>query len=192
GVGGPRGGQLASGIASRIGRAFRLRRKDLRTLVGCGAAGGIAGAFGAPLAGAFYGFELVIGNYSVTSLAPVGVSSLLGYLVAGKLTSTRLGIIAPQAATGTNQDLVFAALLGLAMALFGIVLMRGVYLIESALERIKLPAVVRPALGGVMVGLFATVTPQVMSSGHGALRLSGMLDLPLKAVATILALKALA
>ena len=58
--------QLASAIASRIGRAFRLRRADLRILVGCGAAGGIAGAFGAPLAGAFYGFELVIGNYSVT------------------------------------------------------------------------------------------------------------------------------
>ena len=56
--------QLGSGIASRIGMAFRLRRADLRILVGCGAAGGIAGAFGAPLAGAFYGFELIIGGYS--------------------------------------------------------------------------------------------------------------------------------
>ena len=55
--------QLASGIASFIGQRFRLRRGDLRVLVGCGAAGGIAGAFGAPLAGAFYAFELVIGSY---------------------------------------------------------------------------------------------------------------------------------
>ena len=47
--------QLASGIASRLGMSFRLRRGDLRVLVGCGAAAGIAGAFGAPLAGAFYG-----------------------------------------------------------------------------------------------------------------------------------------
>ena len=54
--------QFASGIASRIGVAFRLRRSDLRILVGCGAAAGIAGAFGAPLAGAFYGFELIIGS----------------------------------------------------------------------------------------------------------------------------------
>ena len=59
--------QIASGIASRIGHAFRLRRGDLRILVGCGAAAGIAGAFGAPLAGAFYGFELIIGSYSPTS-----------------------------------------------------------------------------------------------------------------------------
>jgi CIC family chloride channel protein len=184
--------QLASGIASRVGRAFRLRRADLRMLVGCGAAGGIAGAFGAPLAGAFYGFELVIGNYSVTSLAPVGMSSLIGYLVAGSLASVRLGIVAPQAAVVTNQDLFFAVLLGLVMALFGIALMRGVYLFEALLSRLRLAVPLKLAVGGVIVGLFATVTPQVMSSGHGALRLSGVLDLPLQAIATILVLKALA
>jgi len=68
--------QFASGIASRIGMAFRLRRADLRVLVGCGAAGGIAGAFGAPLAGAFYAFELIIGGYSPNTLAPVAVAAL--------------------------------------------------------------------------------------------------------------------
>ena len=76
--------QLASGIASQIGQAFRLRRTDMRVLVGCGAAAAIAGAFGAPLGGAFYGFELIIGSYSIASLAPVGMAALLGYLtVAG-------------------------------------------------------------------------------------------------------------
>jgi CIC family chloride channel protein len=184
--------QLSSGIASRIGRAFRLRRADLRMLVGCGAAGGIAGAFGAPLAGAFYGFELVIGNYSVVNLAPVGIAALLGYYVAGSLAPVKLGIVAPQITTVTNQDLLFAALVGLAMALFGIVVMVGVNLFESILERIRLPAVLRTSLGGAIVGGFATVTPQVMSSGHGALHLTGMLDLPLQAIATILGLKALA
>ena len=74
--------QLASGIASAIGRSFRLRRSDMRILVGCGAAAAIAGAFGAPLGGAFYGFELVIGSYSIASLAPVGMASLVGYLTA--------------------------------------------------------------------------------------------------------------
>ena len=81
--------QFAGGIASRIGMAFRLRRADLRILVGCGAAGGIAGAFGAPLAGAFYGFELIIGGYSPNSLAPVAVAALLGYLVAHALAPAR-------------------------------------------------------------------------------------------------------
>ena len=74
--------QLASGIAARLGMSFRLRRGDLRVLVGCGAAAGIAGAFGAPLAGAFYAFELIIGSYSPSGLAPVGIAALVGYLVA--------------------------------------------------------------------------------------------------------------
>jgi chloride channel protein, CIC family len=184
--------QLASGFASRIGRAFRLRRADLRILVGCGAAGGIAGAFAAPLAGAFYGFELVIGNYSVVSLAPVGIASLIGYLVAGRLAPAHLGVVAPQTAVIANVDLVVAALLGLAAALFGIALMYGVALCEKLLSRLAPNGAIRAGLGGLCVGIMALVTPQVMSSGHGALHLSGILDLSLRSVTTILVLKAVA
>src|SRR5271154_5910389 len=101
--------QLASGLASRIGRAFRLRRGDLRILVGCGAAAGIAGAFGAPLAGAFYGFELIIGSYSSVSLAPVGISALVGFLVARSLSPAELGVVPPEPTTITGHDLVLAA-----------------------------------------------------------------------------------
>jgi chloride channel protein, CIC family len=184
--------QLASGIASRLGRAFRLRRGDLRILVGCGAAGGIAGAFSAPLAGAFYAFELVIGNYSITSLAPVAIAALVGYLVSGQLAPAHLGIVAPQTGTVTNLDLVVAASLGLAAAMFGIVMMYGVSMSETLFLRLTRWPAVRAGLGGLAVGLMALVTPQVMSSGHGALHLSGILDLSLRAVMLILALKALA
>lgn len=101
--------QLASGIASRIGMAFRLRRADLRILVGCGAAGGIAGAFGAPLAGAFYGFELIIGGYAPGSLAPVAVAALIGYLVAQSLGPVDLGLVPPDRMVVAAHDLVIAA-----------------------------------------------------------------------------------
>ena len=69
--------QIGSALASRLGRSFRVRRNDLRLLVGCGAAGAIAAAFNAPLTGAFYAFELVIGTYSLATLAPVVVSALI-------------------------------------------------------------------------------------------------------------------
>ena len=74
--------QLASGLAASLGRGFHLRRADQRIMVGCGAAAAIAGAFGAPLAGAFYAFELVIGGYTPASLTPVGVAAVVGYFVA--------------------------------------------------------------------------------------------------------------
>jgi chloride channel protein, CIC family len=184
--------QLAAGVASRIGRAFRLRRADLRILVGCGSAGGIAGAFGAPLAGAFYAFELVIGNYSVRSLAPVGISAVIGYLVAGGLAPAEPAVIAPEPASVANQDLAIAAVLGLLAAMFGILIMRGVALGESLFVRLKTHPIARCAIGGFAVGLMAIVSPQIMSSGHGALHLAGMLDVSVGAVATMFVLKSLA
>mgnify|MGYP003331561687 CR=1 FL=1 len=69
--------QIGASLASRWGHAFRLRRNDLRVLVGCGAAAAIAGAFNAPLTGAFYAFELVIGTYSLGTFAPVAVASIV-------------------------------------------------------------------------------------------------------------------
>ena len=73
--------QIGSAVASRLGRSFRLRRNDLRVLVGCGAAGAIGAAFNAPLTGAFYAFELIIGTYTLGTLAPVVVASILAIAV---------------------------------------------------------------------------------------------------------------
>jgi chloride channel protein, CIC family len=181
--------QFAGGVASRLGMAFRLRRADLRILVGCGAAGGIAGAFGAPLAGAFYGFELIIGGYSPTSLAPVAVSALIGYLVAHALAATEVGIVAPTQMVVAPHDLVISAAIGVFSAAVGILTMRGVSLCEALFARLKLRPTLRTGIGGLLVGLMAMVAPQVMSSGHGALQFSGMLELSLWTVALLFVLK---
>jgi len=184
--------QLASGIASKIGQAFRLRRGDMRILVGCGAGAAIAGAFGAPLGGAFYGFELIIGSYSIASLAPVGMASLVGYLTAQALTPTRLGIETGTISSLAVHDVVIAAGLGLLAAMYGILLMRGVAACERLFTRLKVKPALRPVLGGAAVGLLAIVSPQVMSSGHGALHLTGLFKLPLATLALIFVLKSLA
>ena len=184
--------QLGSGIASSIGHAFRLRRRDLRTLVGCGSAGAIAGAFGAPIAGAFYAFELIIGSYSPTSLAPVGLAALVGYLVANLLEPTSLGIGTLYVSEVTARDLAIASAVGLCAALVGIAIMRGVALCETFLNRLSVPQPLRAALGGLAVGLLAWQSPQVLSSGHGAIQIAPMLNRPLRDIALVFLLKALA
>jgi CIC family chloride channel protein len=184
--------QLASALSSRLGRAFRLRRGDLRVLVGCGAAGGIAGAFAAPLAGAFYAFELVTGTYSVKSLAPVGTAALIGYQVAHASAPLQLGILAGTAGPIRATDLVLSGILGLLAAAFGVALMRGVGSCEMLFMRLRVRSWLRPAIGGLIVGLLALVSPQLMSSGHGALHLDSELDHPLRQIAMLLVLKALA
>jgi len=184
--------QLASGIGSWLGQVFHLRRNDLRLLVGCGAAAAIAGAFGAPFAGAFYAFELIIGGYTAASLVPVGIAALNGYLVARSLTPSPLGIYADAMGTVTGRDLAIASGLGVCAALVGVGMMRGVAACEMLLERARIWPPLRPAIGGLVVGAMAIVTPQVMSSGHGALSLTGMMDRPLAAIGIVFALKAAA
>jgi CIC family chloride channel protein len=184
--------QLASGIASWLGRSFRLRRRDLRILVGCGAAGAIAGAFGAPLAGAFYAFELVIGSYSAASLAIVGVASLVGYLMANLFQPMRLGFEMPFVMQVAGHDIAAAVAVGLAAAGVGIVLMRGVGLCETLLGKLRIRPAWRPPIGGLVVGLLALVTPQVLSSGHGAIHIAGMMQSPLGMIGLLFVLKAIA
>jgi chloride channel protein, CIC family len=184
--------QLASGVASWLGRAFRLRRRDLRVLVGCGAAAAIAGAFGAPLAGAFYAFELVIASYSVSTLAPVGVAAVVGYLVTSALGHETLGLGLAIDSQVRLFDLGTSAGVGLLCAAAGVVLMRGVVTCEAALNWLRIRPVFRPVLGGLIVGLMALVAPQILASGHGAIHLSTMQSQPLQFIAILFVLKALA
>jgi len=181
--------QLSSGLASSIGRAFHLRRSDQRLLLGCGAAAAIAGAFGAPLAGAFYAFELVISGYTPASLAAIGIASVTGYAVAQKLTPLSPGIVVSQIGTVTGPDIVIAVALGFFAALVGITLMRAVAMWDAALNRLRLWQPLRPALGGLIVGLFALRAPQVMSSGHGALHLTNLMSLSIGTIAILFVMK---
>ena len=174
--------QLAAGIASKLGSAFRLRRADLRMLVGCGAAGAIAAAFSAPLTGAFYGFELIIGIYSVAALAPVLTAAVAATLVArlfgvAGLTSATFG----QVSVFRTSELPTVLVLALICAAIGILIMRGVTLTERLFLRSRIPAVVHPVLGGLIVGGLALVSPEVLSSGHGALE--GVFDAPVLLIA---------
>jgi chloride channel protein, CIC family len=161
--------QLGSGTASHIGRVFHLRRNDLRIFVGCGAAAAIAAAFNAPLAGAFYAFELIIGSYTLASLAPVIVSAVVATLVTRELFGVQ-----PIFITYSHVDLAAAhylilAGIGVAAAGVAIAAMLGVTYVEQLARRFALPLWARPALGGLVLGLLALVFPQVLGSGRGGI-----------------------
>ncbi len=184
--------QLASGIASKLGFKLQLRRADLRVLVGCGAAGAIAAAFNAPLTGAFYAFELIIGTYTIVSLTPVVVSALVSTLVARLLAGSDFIIDVGDFGTVMPADYVPAILLGAFCAGIGILIMQGVAFIEELARRSSIALPFRPALGGIIVGLLALVTPQVLSAGHGALHLNLDREVVIPVLIGLFLLKALA
>ena len=184
--------QIGSALASWVGVSFRVRRGDLRLLVGCGAAGAIAAAFNAPLTGAFYAFELVIGTYSLATLAPVVMSAICAVSVMRVLGGHAVGFDIRVPTSIEAVDYVPILALGMICALGGVALMRGVTVVEELFRRSGVPGWLRPALGGVAVGVMALWSPAVMSSGHSALRVA--LDAPygLQQIAILIVLKALA
>lgn len=184
--------QLASSIGSRLAALSGLRRNEIRTLVGCGAAGAIAAAFGAPLTGAFYAFELIIGVYSIALLAPIMVAAVTSSLVAPLLgavqTSIHMGTI-PQLTAGDTLPFLALGLLGGGAA---IGVMQLVVLVERGFGWTRMPAMLRPVMGGLLVGGIALVTPEALSSGHGALDLEIVSNTALLALVGLFVLKTLA
>ena len=184
--------QAGSGLASLVGDRLKLRRSDLRVLVGAGAAGAIAAAFGAPLTGAFYGFEVVIGAYSVANVAPVMAAAISASLVTQAIGGSLYHIEAQTSAYITNLDYVLFTALGVVCAGLAILLMRGVSILERLFKHKVLPMPLRPALGGLLLGGLALITPQVLSAGHGALQYDLSSAQGLQFILTMLALKMLA
>lgn len=159
--------QAAGGLASRLGQLFHLRRGDLRLLVACGAGAAIGAAFDAPLMGAFYGFELVLGTYAIPAFVPMMTASFTAALTARLVQPAPLPPLPDFGSPGVDS-LPSVLLLGFLCALVGIAVMRGVTLVEAGFRRSHLPAFLRPAIGGLVVGALALGSPAVFSAGHGA------------------------
>ncbi len=184
--------QIGAGAASLIGQFLNLRRNDLRLIVGCGAAAAIAAAFGAPITGAFYACELIVGVYAVASAAPILAASLAGALTAQYLGGAPYSLEVPHVGSvGLEQ---YLALIGLALivAIIGILVMRSSSLFERVFAQKWLPVWIRPVIGGLCVGGMAIITPQVLAAGHGAMVLNLHREMAIGFIATVIALKLVA
>jgi CIC family chloride channel protein len=184
--------QIGGGIASVVGRWLSLRRGDLRILVGAGTGAAIGAAFGAPLTGAFYAFEIVIGAYTPAAIAPVAAAAIAGVATAKSLGAVPYLITVDSTGISRNMDYLAFIGIGLVCAIVGILLMRAVSLLEAGVRRTKLPPALRPFAGGLLLMPIAYVSPQALSAGHGALHLALAGDAPLKILCIIFGLKMLA
>jgi chloride channel protein, CIC family len=181
--------QAGGAAASFAGGRLKLRRHDMRILVGAGAGAAIGAAFGAPLTGAFYAFEIVIGSYTPSAIAPVAAACLTAVLsarLAGGLPYS-IEIKAQHAPDAVGYALYSG--LGLICALAGVAIMRLVATAERWVRRSPIPLMLRPALGGLLLGGLAIVSPQTLSAGHGALHLDLAVGMPLALLAIVFLLK---
>jgi CIC family chloride channel protein len=184
--------QIGGGFASIIGRKLSLRRGDLRTLVGAGTGAAIGAAFGAPLTGAFYAFEIVIGAYTPAAIAPVAAAAIAGVATARSMGGVPYLITVDSTGITRNMDYLAFIGIGLACAFVGIALMRAVSLVEAGVRWTRLPPAARPVVGGFLLMPIAHLSPEALSAGHGALHLTLAGEASLAALCLVFGLKLLA
>jgi CIC family chloride channel protein len=184
--------QLGAGFFSWAGRRLRLRRADQRIFVTAGAGAAIAAAFNAPLAGAFYGYELILGSYTTRALAPVVVASVAAALTQRAMSHMKdLFTVAGNFPVVADSYFLFA-FLGLGAAGIAVLAMQGVTWTERGLRRYNLPDWLRPAVGGIALSALALHTPEVLGSGHGAVQLHFDMKFSMAALGILLAAKLIA
>src|SRR5260221_6126532 len=163
--------QLGAVVLAKVGQYFRLRREDQRIFVAAGAGAAIAAAFNTPLAGAFYGYELILGGYSVRALAPIAGAGRAATLALRVLMHPEVLFVVTDFVAITQWFYLLFALLGFLAAGFAVLSMQSVTWAERLLKRLPLPQWFRPAVGGVLVSAIALLVPQVLGGGHGAIQL---------------------
>lgn len=164
--------QICSMFGSHAGRRLAARRNDMRLLVACGAAGAISAAFSAPLAGAFYAFEVVLGAYTSAGLVPVIASAVTGWLVARQLTHQSF-LMVPGFPSPVSVEMIGqTVLIGIICAFVSVLVMLAVAFSERCFQRITVfKGFLRPILGGFLLGGLALLTPTVLGAGHGAMQI---------------------
>ena len=162
--------QIGSALGSTVGRIVRLPTPRMRVLVACGAAGGIAATFNAPLAGVFFAMELILADFTTQAFGMVVLSSVTASVIGRAiLGDTPFLQLPPFTVEHTSEYLLFA-LLGLIAGAVGVGFTKVLYAIEDLCDAIwRGPEWLRPAVGGILLGVLLLVLPEMYGVGYPVL-----------------------
>ena len=158
---------IGGGIGSTISQLFKLTPGRTRRIIACGAAAGIAVVFNAPIAGSIFAIEIIVGDFAVRSFASIIFSAVAGSVVGWYFLGSSPSFIIPAYNVVTPAEFGFFLILGILAAGVALAFVALLYWMDHIFEhRIRIPAVLKPALGGLTVGIIAIWTPQVMGVGY--------------------------
>jgi chloride channel protein, CIC family len=162
--------QIGSAFASSVGQAVRLSETRLRILVACGAAGGIAATFNAPITGVLFGSELILREFSVDALFAAMLSAVSADLVSRAFFGSGpfFAQIPHNLTLAGDSNYLLVALLGVAAGLIGVGFKTVLYGIEDACDKLwnGRPEWARPAVGGVVLGAVLLALPEMYGVGY--------------------------
>lgn len=159
--------QISSSLASSIGRWFKVKEKGMRTLVAAGAAAGIGATFNAPIAGALFAVEVLVGDFGVYSFSPIIVASVIGTLTSRLITGEDFSAFTvPEYTLKSVWEIGPYIILGLVAGLVAILFIKTLYFFEDRFERSRIHPLVMPMLGGLLVGAVGLKFPQIFGVSY--------------------------
>ncbi len=161
--------QLSAAVSSIIATPLKLNDERRRTLVAVAAAGGIAATFNAPIAGVLFAVEVVLGEVQARFFSSIVIGAVTATAVSRAILGDSPAFPVPEYGLSSVMELPLYLALGLVCAGAALLFTRSFVGSENLFNRFNLPPLLRPAFGGLLVGLLALLVPQVLGRGYGTI-----------------------
>lgn len=158
---------LGAALGAWVARRLHLSQMLTRTLLGCGVAAAVATAFNAPIAGVFFALEVIIGHYALSAFAPIVLASVTATVISRAHYGDFPAFILPENfSIASVWEFPAFVLLGVVAAAIAIIFMVSMMEAQRRSERTRVPAIVQPAIAGLIVGVMALGVPEILGVGY--------------------------
>jgi CIC family chloride channel protein len=161
--------QISASLASSIGQLFKIRVRGMRTLVAAGAGAGIGATFNAPIAGALFAVEVILGEFGIFSFSPIIIASVIATWTSRGISGDFSAFTVPKYSLISVWEFGPYILLGILSGLVAIFFIKSLYFLEDKFENFRLHPVIKPAIGGLLVGVIGLGFPQVFGVSYEAM-----------------------
>lgn len=154
--------QIGASIGSAFGQYLSSSPDRLKILVGCGAAAGLSAAFNTPLGGALFATEIIMRTFNARTFSPIIIASVFGTVLSRSFIGAEPALRVPDYALTSNYEFFLYTALGILAGFASIYFIKSFFLIEEKFVRMKkMPVYLKPAIGGLFVGLIGLFLPGV-------------------------------